>query len=96
MLEMLLQLNPLCPSLPYLRAVFGMVLTEVTIKSHPAPVLKLWQSPLPVQCCNSGVFHGASPRCFPYTTVCQLTQPFVGSTARDTVWNLVRQAALGS
>ena len=32
---------------------------------------------------NSGIFHGASPRCFPYTTVRQLTQPVVGYTARD-------------
>ena len=35
-------------------------------------------------CCNSGIFHAASPRCFPYTTACQLTQPVVGYTARDT------------
>jgi len=28
--------------------------------------------PNPNHCCNSGMFHGASPRCFPYTTVCQL------------------------
>ena len=29
-------------------------------------------------------FQAASPRCFPYTTACQLTQPVVGYTARDT------------
>ena len=69
---------------------FGLVLvlTEVTMKCRPAPVLKLCQSPLPGHCCNSGIFHGASPRCFPYTTVCQLTQPVVGYTARDTALEL--------
>ena len=35
-------------------------------------------------CRNSGIFHAASPRCFPYTTACQLTQPVVGYTALDT------------
>ena len=38
-------------------------------------------------CCNSRIFHAASTRCFPYTTACQLTQPIVGYTARDTVLN---------
>ena len=28
---------------------------------------KLCQSPMPDHCCNSGIFRGASPRCFPYT-----------------------------
>ena len=28
---------------------------------------KLCQSPMPDHCCNSGIIHGASPRCFPYT-----------------------------
>ena len=58
------------------------------MKCRPAPVLKLFQSPLPGHCCNSGIFHGASSRCFPYTTVCQLTQSVVGYTARDTVLEL--------
>ena len=43
------------------------------MKCRPAPVLKLCQSPLPGHCCNSGIIRGTSPRCFPYTTVCQLT-----------------------
>ena len=30
------------------------------------------------------MFHVASPRCLPYTTACQLTQPVVGYTAWDT------------
>ena len=45
---------------------------------------KLCQSPIAGHCCNSGMFHAASPRCFPYTTACQLTQPVVGYTAWDT------------
>ena len=51
---------------------------------RPAPVLKLCQFSLPGHCCNSGIFHGTGPRCFPYTTVYQLTQPFVGYTVQDT------------
>ena len=43
------------------------------MKCRPAPMLKLCQSPLPGHCCNSGIIRGTSPRCFPYTTVCQLT-----------------------
>ena len=46
--------------------------------------IKLGQSPIPGHCCNSRIFRGASPRCFPYTTACLLTQPVVGYTARDT------------
>ena len=53
--------------------ILVLVLTEVTMKCRPAPVLKLCQSPLPGHCCNSGIIRGTSPRCFPYTTVCQLT-----------------------
>ena len=53
------------------------------MKCQLALVLKLCQSPLPGHCCNSRIFHGASPRCFPYNTVCHLTQPVIGSTARD-------------
>ena len=30
------------------------------------------------------MFHDASPKCFPYNTVCQLTPPVVGYTAQDT------------
>ena len=56
------------------------------MKCRLAPVLKQCQSPLPGHCCNSGIFHGASPRCFPYTTVSQLTQPVVGY--RDTALEL--------
>ena len=40
------------------------------MKCRRAPVLKLCQSPLPSHCCNSGIFRGASPRCFPYATTC--------------------------
>ena len=59
------------------------------MKCRPAaPLLKLCQSLLPSHCCNSGIFHGASPRCFPYTTECQLTQPVVGYTVRDTALEL--------
>ena len=38
--------------------------TEDTEKCRRVPVLKLCQSPLPSHCCNSGIFRGASPRCF--------------------------------
>ena len=58
------------------------------MKCRAAPVLKLCQFPLPGHCCNSGIIHGTSPRCFPYTTVCQLTQPVVGYTAWDTALEL--------
>ena len=44
---------------------------------------ELSHSPLSGHCCNSGGFHGASLRCFPYTTACQLTQPVVGYIAPD-------------
>ena len=39
---------------------------------------------LPSHCCNKGIFQADSPRCFPYTIACQLTQPVVGYTAWDT------------
>ena len=39
---------------------------------------------LPGHCCNSGIFWATTPRCFPYTTACQLTQPVLGYTAQDT------------
>ena len=56
---------------------------------------KLCQSPTPGHFCNSGNFHGASPRCFPYTTVCQLTQPVEGYTALDTALELCLQSGTG-
>ena len=71
------------------RFVFGFwFLTEVTMKCRPAPMLKLCQSPLPGHCCNSRIIHGASPRPFPYITVCKLTQPVLGYTALDTALEL--------
>ena len=58
------------------------------MKCRPTPVLMLCQSPLPGHCCNSGNIRGTGPRCFPYTTVCQLTQPVVGYTVQDKVLEL--------
>ena len=49
---------------------------------------ELCQSQIPIHCCNSQMFHGSSPRCYPYTTICQLC-----GTWR---WSLVHWVALGS
>ena len=59
--------------------------TEATVNCQDGlHTRELSQSPIPGHCCNSGIIHGTSPRCFPYTTVYQLTQPVVGYTALDT------------
>ena len=42
-----------------------------------------------------GIFHGASPRCFFYTTACQLIQPVVGYTARNTAFELGLPSGIG-
>ena len=56
---------------------------------------KLCQSRIADHCCNSGIFQAASPRCFPYTTACQLTQTVVGYTAQDTALELGAPSGTG-
>ena len=62
-----------------------LLLTDVTLLQcqDPLRTRELCQLSIVGHCCNSGILRATSPRCFPYTTACQLTQPVVSNTARD-------------
>ena len=53
----------------------GKVLTRTNIEAMSIPNTRLLL--------QQWIFHGASPRCFPYTTACQLTQSVVRYAAQD-------------